>query len=97
MVKRQGGMRRKSRNIFSKKRREKGGIGVSKLFKDFKEGEKVRLSAEPSVHKGLYNRKFHSCLGIIKKKRGECYEVLINDHKAKKLLIIHPAHLKRVN
>lgn len=97
MVKRQGGMRRKSRHIFSKKRREKGGIGVSKLFKKFEEGEKVRLSAEPSIHSGLYNRKFHSCIGIIKGKRGECYEVLVNDSKAKKMLIIHPAHLKKVN
>ncbi len=94
MVKRKGGSRRKSRRVFSKKRRDRGRVGVSKLFKQFDEGDQVKLLAEPSVHKGLYNRKFHGQVGKITGKRGECYEVSIKDGRANKMLIVHPAHLK---
>ncbi|MCX8147318.1 MAG: 50S ribosomal protein L21e, partial [Candidatus Woesearchaeota archaeon] len=62
----------------------------------FKEGDKVMLDANPSVHRGMYFPRFHGKCGVIKGRRGFCYEVLINDLGKEKILIIHPIHLKKL-
>ncbi|MDP7610310.1 MAG: 50S ribosomal protein L21e [Candidatus Woesearchaeota archaeon] len=98
MVKRTGGARRKTRNKFSKNIREKGKISLRKYFQEFKEGEKVLLKIEPSIQKGVYFRRFHSKVGVIKEKKGSCYSIVINDMKKgkQKTLVIHPVHLKKI-
>ena len=96
MAKRIGGFRRKTRNILKKKFNEKGKIKISRFFQEFKVGDTVLLNAEPSYHKGMYNPRFHSKSGKIKAKKGNCYEVTINDYKKEKIVIVHPVHLKRL-
>ena len=96
MVKKVGGFRRKTRHKLSKPRRRKGKISVKKFFQDFEKGDKVVLNAEPAVQKGMYFPRFHSKVGIIKKKIGRCYKLLIKDGKKEKNLIVHPVHLKKI-
>ncbi len=96
MVQRIGGFRRKTRQKLSKSRRSKGKISVKNFFQTFEEGEKVVLSAEPAVQKGMFFPKFYGKVGIIKKKVGRCYKVLIKDGKKEKNPIIHPIHLKKI-
>ena len=94
MAKRIGGNRRKTRHILSKHYKAKGKISLTKYFKEYDMGEKVILKAEPSIQKGMYFPRFHGKLGIIKKKRGECYEILVKDGKLEKNIIVHPIHLR---
>lgn len=96
MTKRIGGFRRKTRKIFSKSLKEKGKISITRYLRQFKTGERIILKAEPSIHKGLYFPRFHGKPGIIKGKRGRCYEVLIKDINKEKTLIVHPVHLRRL-
>lgn len=96
MVQRIGGFRRKTRQKLSKPRRSKGKISVRNFFQTFEEGDKVVLNAEPAVQKGMYFPKFHGKTGIIKKKIGRCYKLLIKDGKKEKTLIVHPIHLKKI-
>ena len=96
MVQRTGGFRRKTRHKLSKPRRSRGKISVKKFFQSFEKGDKVVLSAEPAVQKGMYFPKFHGKTGIIKKKIGRCYKLLIKDDKKEKNLIVHPVHLKKI-
>ena len=96
MVKKIGGFRRKTRQKLSKPRRSKGKISVKKFFQIFEEGDKVVMNAEPAVQKGMYFPRFHGKVGIIKKKIGKCYKLLIKDNKKEKTLIVHPIHLKKV-
>jgi len=96
LVKRIGSFRRKSRHKLSKESRKKGKINISKYFQSFKSGEKVILKAEPAVQKGMYRPVFHGKSGIVKDKKGSCYNVLINDKNKQKTIIIHPVHLKKV-
>ncbi|MBI4918974.1 50S ribosomal protein L21e [archaeon] len=96
MVKRIGGSRRKSRNLFKKHARDKGKVPLSKYFQEFKEGDKVLLHMEPAVQKATYPSKFHSKVGIIGKKRGRCYELTIQDSNKEKLLVLHPIHLRKI-
>ncbi len=91
-----GGLRKKSRSKFSKPRRQRGKVGVSRYFNEFKPGEKVMLQAEPSVHKGLYFSRFHGKSGTMGARRGECYEIFVRDQGKEKTIIAHPAHIRRL-
>ena len=95
MVKRIGGLRRKSRYKFKKEERRKGKISMTRYFRSFNMGDKVYLSAEPAVQKGMYFPRFMGKTGIVKGKRGRCYEIAINDIGKEKTLIVHPVHLIR--
>ncbi|PIN74736.1 50S ribosomal protein L21e [Candidatus Woesearchaeota archaeon CG10_big_fil_rev_8_21_14_0_10_37_12] len=96
MGKRKGGSRAGTRRLFRKHPRTKGKISLTKFFTAFKVGDKTILSAEPAVQKNLYHRRFHSRPGVVTGKRGNCYEVQIKDGNQKKLIIVHPVHLRRL-
>ncbi len=95
-MKRIGRTRRKTRAKFTKNYRQKGKISLSKYFQKFAEGDKVMLTVEPAVHKGMYDPRFMGKAATIKRKNGRCYEVNIMDGKKEKCLIVHPVHLKRL-
>lgn len=95
MVKRIGGIRRKTRYKFRKERRSRGKISLTKYMQAFNLGEKVYLNLESTIHKGMYHPRFMGACGIIKGKRGRCYEVAINNIGKEKTLIVHPVHLKK--
>lgn len=96
MGKRKGNYRRRSRKLMTKHYKTRGKISVSKFFAVFKVGEKVVLKAEPAYQKGIFHLRFYGKVGIIKGKRGDCYELEIVDGNKPKLLIVHPLHLKRL-
>lgn len=95
-MKRVGGNRRKTRHIFQSSVREKGKLSIRRYLQDLEEGAQVVLKAQPSIQGGLYFRRFHGKHGIITGKQGGCYLVQVKDHAATKTLIVHPAHLKKV-
>ena len=96
MVKRIGGLRRKTRYKFRKEKRSRGKISLTKYFQSFIAGDKVCLYVEPAVQKGMYHPRFLGKSGTIAGKRGRCYEVTINDLGKEKKLIVHPVHMKKV-
>jgi large subunit ribosomal protein L21e len=97
MVKRTGGMRRKTRHILQKHVTERGKVSITKFLNDFKDGDRVVLKAEPAcVGNGMYHPMFHGKAGIVQGKKGLCYEVLIKDGSIKKTLIVHGVHLKKL-
>jgi large subunit ribosomal protein L21e len=95
MVKRIGGLRRKTRYKLRKEKRRRGKVSITRYFQSFNFGDRVYLSAESAVQKGMYHPRFMGKSGIIKSKRGKCYEVTINDLGKEKTLIIHPVHLRK--
>ncbi|MBT7902964.1 50S ribosomal protein L21e [Candidatus Woesearchaeota archaeon] len=96
MVQRIGGARRKTRNKFKKPVRSRGKISISKFFQELVAGDTVQLLAEPAYQKGMYFRRFHGKAGVVKSKRGKCYEIAIKDFNKAKMLIVHPVHLKKI-
>lgn len=95
MVKRMGGIRRKTRYKFRKEKRNRGKISITNYFQTFDIGDRVHCTVESAVQKGMYHPRFMGRAGIIKAKRGKCYEVSINDLGKEKTLIIHPVHLRK--
>lgn len=94
MTQRIGGFRRKTRHKLSKGIKQKGKVSLKRYFQEFKEGDKVCLSAEPSVHDGMYFPRFHGKVGEVIRRQGKCYEILIKDFTKPKKVLVHPVHLK---
>jgi ribosomal protein L21E len=95
MPKRLGGFRKGTRNKFRKDPRMHGKISIKYYLQTFEPEERVYLSVEPAVHKGMYLPRFLGRAGVISKKIGSCYQVKINDMGKDKLLIVHPVHLRK--
>ena len=89
--------RRKTRSKLRKGFKEKGKVSLRKFFQAFAEGDKVVLKAEPAHHKGMYFPRFHGKVGLVMSKRGNCYEILIQDGRKEKLVVVHPVHLMRAD
>jgi large subunit ribosomal protein L21e len=96
MVKRIGGFRRRTRDKLKKDLNKKGKISLRSYLQKFAVGDRVNLALEPSVHKGMYNPRFHALTGKVSGQAGGCYKVLINDQGKEKTLVVHPVHLKRL-
>jgi len=95
MVTRMGGLRRKSRSKLRKNIREQGKISVTRYLQEFNIGDKVYLKAEPSVHKGMYNLRYHGRSAVVKGKQGKCFIVELKDDTKIKHFIVRPIHLKK--
>lgn len=96
MGNRKGTTRRKTRKLMKKHNRQKGKISLTSYFKEYKDGDRVALKAEPAVQKGLYHLRFYGKNGIVRRKQGDCYEIEIYDGNKKKILITHPIHIKSI-
>lgn len=88
------GSRKKTRHELQKHKREKGKLSISRYFQKFKDGDRVVLKIDPSVKKGVFHPRFHGKDGVIKGKKGRCYEVLIKDFKKQKTILVHPVHIR---
>ena len=95
-MKRIGGFRRKTRHKFTKNKRSKGKISITKYFQKLDIGQKVALSVEPAVQKGMYHPRFMGKTGVVKGNQGRCYKIQINDAGKNKTLIVHPIHIKKL-
>jgi len=96
MSKRRGGSRAGTRRLFRKSPRSKGKISLTKFFMPYKVGDSAVLQAEPAMQDNLYHQRFHGKTGVVVGKRGDCYEVKIQDGGKQKMVIVHPVHLKKV-
>lgn len=97
MVSRKGkGSRRKSSHKLSKSVRERGKIEIRYILQEFSKGDRVVIKIDPSFHKGLPHPRFYGKVGEVIDKRGDCYEIKINDGNKEKILIVHPAHLRKI-
>lgn len=88
------GYRKKTRALMTKKARESGKLGLSRLLKKYEPGDKVVIQIDSSVHKGMPHHRYQGRIGVVRAKRGRSYEVSVNLEDAVKELIIRPEHLK---
>ncbi len=94
MSKKSKGFRRKTRALLRKKPRNRGKIGLSKILREYKPGQKVVVKINPSVHGGMPHRRYHGRIGIIASKKGRAYVVGVTQGKAVKEIIVRPEHLE---
>ncbi len=78
-----------------KRIREKGKIKLSKVFQEFKKGDKVAFVHELAYGKA-FPKQFHGLSGVVESKRGRAYVVRFKNGKIYKELVVRPIHLKRL-
>ncbi len=70
-------------------------MGISELFKELKEGDKVAITINKSFPNNIPKR-IHGRTGVIKGKRGKAYIVNLKENNKEKTFIIKPEHLKKL-
>ncbi len=78
---------------FRKRPRDRGKVGLSKLLRIRKPGEKVTIKIEPSVHKGMPHKKFHGKVGVVEGRRGRSYVIRVQLGRTAKTVMVRPEHL----
>jgi large subunit ribosomal protein L21e len=86
--------RKGTRQALRKHPRDRGKISITRMLREFKEGQKVAIVLEPAYHFGMPHPRFKGRVGEIVGKQGDCYLVKIKDGNKVKILISHPVHLK---
>ena len=89
------GPRRKSRSVLTKRVREKGKLGLSRLLAEYKVGEKVVINIDPGIHKGMPHKRFQGKVGTVVERRGKAYVLDIPQRKTSKLVIAGPEHVRK--
>ena len=59
------GKRSKTRKKYRKSVREHGAPNVNVMLREFKPGQRVHISVNPSVHEGLPCRRFNGLSGLV--------------------------------
>jgi len=95
MGKSSSGIRRKSRAALSKKVREKGRIPLSRLLTKYEAGEKVVITIDPGVHKGMPHKRFQGKVASVVGQRGRAYVLEIPQRKTVKTIIATPEHIRK--
>jgi len=94
LVRRSKGYRSKTRSLFRKNPRERGKVGLSRLLRTYKPGERVTIRIDPSIHKGMPHRRYHGRVGIVKERRGRSYVIQVAVGTQTRTLIARPEHLE---
>jgi large subunit ribosomal protein L21e len=93
MGRRAKGFRHKTRSLLSRKPRERGKTGLTKILRGYAAGEEVVVKIDPSVHKGMPHRRFQGRVGVIVQRKGRSYVVNVTQGNALKEIIVRPEHL----
>lgn len=80
----------------SKRVREKGKLGLSRLLVNYAKGEGVVINIDPAVHKGIPHKRYQGKVGVVVGKRGRAYLLEIPFKKKVKTIITTPEHLKKL-
>ena len=96
MVTRVGGSRRKTRYKMQMRAHEHGRVRITAFMEKYASGDKVALTPDPSVHKGMFHPRHIGRTGVVVSNRGTSYLVKIHDQNKEKTLIVHPVHLRHV-
>lgn len=89
------GPRRKSRSVLTKRVREKGKLGLSRLLVNYEVGDKVIINIDSAIHGGMPHKRFQGKVGTVVEKRGKAYILDIPQRKTSKYIVAGPEHIKK--
>jgi large subunit ribosomal protein L21e len=93
MVRSSKGLRKRTRRKLKKGMRDKFKPG--NVIQEFKSGDKVIISINPSSQKGMPYIRFKGKSGIVKNKRGNAFVINVIIGKKKREIHVNPEHMKK--
>ncbi|UCD91942.1 MAG: 50S ribosomal protein L21e [Methanobacteriota archaeon] len=95
MVKSSKGLRKRTRQKFRKRARERGLSPITRSFVEFEEGEKANIVIDPSIQKGQPHSRFHGQTGTVVGNQGNAYLLEVKMGRKMKRVIVSPEHLRK--
>jgi len=75
--------------------RERGQVpSLGLLLIDYREGDRVHIVIDPSIHDSMPHRRYHGKTGVVTGRRGQAYEVKVYLGDKEKTLYVRPEHLR---
>lgn len=90
------GKRIKTRQLFSKRAKDRGVHTLSYLLRKYEPGDRVLIKIDSSIHSGMPFRRFYGKVGEIVERRGRAYLVKVLNGRKEKIVIARPEHLQEV-
>ena len=90
------GPRAGTRFKLQRKPKDRGLTKITLSLQTLEEGEKAVVKIDPSIHKGMPNKRFHGHTGIVAGTQGDCYIVKLKDGNKPKTVVARPEHLRKV-
>ena len=87
------GKRSKTRYKFKKHGAK---VSVNDVMREFAIGDTVQIVADGSWHSGLPDKNFHGLSGVVKKKRGEGYEIAVSKGNQPLTCVTTAVHMKKL-
>jgi len=81
--------------VLTKRVREKGKLGLSRLLVDYQVGDKVVINIDSGIHRGMPHKRFQGKVATIVEKRGRAYVLDIPQRKTSKIFIAGPEHIQK--
>ena len=96
MVTRTKGLRRGTRNILNKSKRERRRLFIGRVMHNYEIGEKVAIVLDGAQQKGMPHRRFQGRTGVISGSQGRAYVVRVADGNMMKTVVARPEHLRPI-
>jgi large subunit ribosomal protein L21e len=81
--------------VLTKKVREKGKLGLSRLLAQYELGDKVVINIDPAIQKGMPHKRFQGKVATVVEKRGKAFVLDIPQRKTSKLVIAGLEHIQK--
>ena len=81
--------------MLTKRVREKGKLGLSRLLVNYQVGDKVVINIDSGIHKGMPHKRFQGKVATVVEKRGRAYVLDIPQRKTSKIVIAGPEHIQK--
>ena len=95
MVRTSKGTRKRTRQKYRKRARDRGLSPITRSFVTYEEGEKANIVVDPSIQKGQPHSRFHGQTGTVLGTQGNSYLLTVRMGKKMKTVIVSPEHLRK--
>ncbi|MEK6846924.1 MAG: 50S ribosomal protein L21e [Nanoarchaeota archaeon] len=82
--------------LTNKRLRQKGKVSLQKYFQRFSEGDNVAIVKELAVQSPGFPNRMQGRTGLVIGKQGSAYIIAIKDYARRKVYIVKPVHLKKI-
>ena len=83
-----------TRSLLKKPLRERGKLSIGKILQEYPIGSQVIIKMDSSVQKSMPHKRFHGKIGVIKRKQGRGYVIIVPQGNSIKEIITRAEHLE---
>src|SRR5436190_21211706 len=95
-MKRSKGIRNRTRTLLRRNPRDRGKNPLGRILTSYAPGQMVKISINPSIKKGMPNRRYNGRVGMISEKRGRAYVIQVTAGKVQRLIFVRRENIQQM-